>query len=136
MNTPKEATLCPHDFLERESTLMDGYCALCAAKEIDRLKDRNKYLEDQILAVSKDGPQILDAYDKFCDRHGAQLAEIVTEKDRLTKRVGELELALNEYVKAQGKMRDDWAEGDDITKKSLWKNLHACEQKARELLAL
>jgi hypothetical protein len=41
---------------------------------------------------------------------------------------------LRKYVKAQSKMKDDWAEGDDITKNALWKNLHRLELEARELL--
>lgn len=39
-----------------------------------------------------------------------------------------------EYVKAQSRMAQQWADGDDVTKKSLWKNLHKLELPARDLL--
>ena len=39
--------------------------------------------------------------------------------------------ALQDYVKAQGRMRDKWAEGDEHVKTDLWRALHACEDKAR-----
>lgn len=43
--------------------------------------------------------------------------------------------ALKAYRKAQGRMLDNWAEGDAVVKNSLWKNLHACQQLADIVLA-
>lgn len=42
--------------------------------------------------------------------------------------------ALDAYVRAQGRMLDRWAEGDDAVKKSLWRGLHACEDAGRAAL--
>ncbi len=42
--------------------------------------------------------------------------------------------ALEAYVCAQGRMRDDWAEGDELVKQSLWRALHECEHEARLVL--
>jgi hypothetical protein len=45
-----------------------------------------------------------------------------------------LEEVVMKYVKAAGRMRDDWAESSDEVKSRLWKDLHALEQDARDLL--
>lgn len=37
-------------------------------------------------------------------------------------------------VKAQGRMQDRWAEGDDAVKKEIWQNLHNEGMAAREFL--
>ena len=52
------------------------------------------------------------------------------ERDR-----AELIEALRQYMLAQSRMRDKWAEGDDAVKNDLWRNLHALEDGARDLLA-
>jgi hypothetical protein len=44
--------------------------------------------------------------------------------------------ALREYVKAQGRMLDKWADGDENVKRDLWQNLHACEEAGRKALAI
>ena len=43
--------------------------------------------------------------------------------------------ALECYLKAQCRMRDKWAEGDEKVKDDLWQRLHACEDPARAALA-
>lgn len=42
--------------------------------------------------------------------------------------------ALWAYVRAAGRMRDRWSEGDQKVKDQLWKDLHSLEDKARGLL--
>ncbi len=42
--------------------------------------------------------------------------------------------ALEAYLRAQSRMLDDWAEGDEAVKQSLWRALHDCELPAREIL--
>lgn len=44
--------------------------------------------------------------------------------------------ALRSYVVAQGRMLNRWSEGDDRVKADLWKDLHACEHLAREVLEI
>lgn len=48
--------------------------------------------------------------------------------------VDELVKCLWAYVRAQGRMRDRWSESDEAVKNELWKNLHSCEDAAREVL--
>ncbi len=45
-----------------------------------------------------------------------------------------VERALRDYVLAQSRMADRWAEGDDDVKRQLWKDLHFCEACGREAL--
>ena len=47
---------------------------------------------------------------------------------------GKLEASLRDYRSAQRRMRDKYAEGDEAVKRDLWRNLHACEDRATELL--
>lgn len=42
--------------------------------------------------------------------------------------------SLNSYVFAQGKMLNQWVEGNEAVKQRCWQRLHACEEKAREVL--
>lgn len=46
-----------------------------------------------------------------------------------------LTAALSAYVKAQSRMLDKWAEGDEAVKQSLWRDLHNCEEAGRAALA-
>lgn len=45
------------------------------------------------------------------------------------------EVALAAYLKAQRRMLDKWADGDDAVKNQLWRDLHACELAAAAALA-
>lgn len=42
--------------------------------------------------------------------------------------------ALWRLVRAQGRMLDNWAEGDKQVQKSLWRELHAAGQEVRDIL--
>ena len=42
--------------------------------------------------------------------------------------------SLRDYVLAQSRMADRWAEADDAVKRQLWKDLHFCEAGGREAL--
>lgn len=54
---------------------------------------------------------------------------------RLIAAAPDLLEALTAYVRAQGRMLDKWADGDDAVKTGLWRELHACEETARAALA-
>ena len=41
---------------------------------------------------------------------------------------------LRSYIVAQSRMLDNWSEGDEAVKRTLWRNLHELEHGARELL--
>ncbi len=45
-----------------------------------------------------------------------------------------LEEVVIRYVRAAGRMRDDWAESDEAVRKRLWQDLHAIEDDARSVL--
>ena len=47
-----------------------------------------------------------------------------------TERLIQCEAALLAYRLAQGRMLEDWAEGDEAVKRRLWQELHACEEAA------
>ena len=42
--------------------------------------------------------------------------------------------ALKAYVKAQRQMLEKWSECDDAKRTELWRNLHSCEDAARDAL--
>lgn len=44
--------------------------------------------------------------------------------------------AVERYVREQGRMLDGWADSDDARKQELWQKLHACEEPARQALAM
>lgn len=51
-----------------------------------------------------------------------------------TKYGQQIEDALRAYLKAQRRMLDKWADGDENVKRDLWRDLHACEVAAESAL--
>jgi hypothetical protein len=47
---------------------------------------------------------------------------------------GQMRAALAAYVKAQSRMLEKWADGDENVKRDLWRDLHACENAGRAVL--
>ena len=63
-----------------------------------------------------------------------RLLALVEKPAHDSDRIKKLEQCLLGYVRAAGRMLDGWAETNDAGKNDLWKNLHALEVPARELL--
>ena len=57
---------------------------------------------------------------------------ILTRKAALCERMA---VHLRRYKEEAGRMRDGWAEGDQEVKNMYWKNLHALENVAMDLLS-
>lgn len=69
--------------------------------------------------------------------HAAPAAQIPDDSDvQRMMRLLQLRDALKNYVKAQSRMLEKWADGDENVKQDLWRNLHACEQAGRAALDL
>lgn len=81
-----------------------------------------------------------DAESISCYSHGFYPLEVDEANAEFICRVAnshaQLVEALREYVKAQGRMLERWADADDAAKVVLWNNLHACEDAGRAALAL
>jgi len=60
--------------------------------------------------------------------------KVVDEMERLRATAELIERALRDYVLAQSRMADRWAEADEAVKRQLWKDLHFCEACGREAL--
>jgi predicted metal-dependent hydrolase len=60
--------------------------------------------------------------------------EVMKATEDLRKNNLALTQALMQYVVAQSRMRDRWAEGDDAVKATLWRDLHSCEEAGRAAL--
>ncbi len=60
------------------------------------------------------------------------LTEAALRAERLES--ARLREVLRDYVQAQSRMLEGWAEGDEAVKQTLWRNLHELESGARDLL--
>lgn len=64
----------------------------------------------------------------------AENARLETRLQHSIEHCAEFALALKAYRKAQRRMLEKWADGDDAVKADLWRNLHACDVLADEIL--
>lgn len=66
---------------------------------------------------------------------GGENAPATPEYQRLREENGTLRCRLRQYVVAASRMLLRWSESDDMLRNELWRNLHACEEPAREALS-
>jgi len=65
---------------------------------------------------------------------GAGIIALEIENSTLRTTAEVVETALSDYVLAQSRMVEGWAEGGEAVKRKLWQDLHFCEALGREAL--
>lgn len=112
--------------IERPSAFIAAkmFFSKCDFDKIENFNSERKGENEKNLSKKEDKPNLL---------WGEMLWKNFKKEHRLANKLKEV---LDLYVKEQSGMKDHWAEGDEIVKKCLWKNLHQCELKGRKALEL
>ncbi len=116
---------------------MNNCCQKAVSKAVERaVREAKRELLVKVLNLL--GPRPEDACRVLAELDGLAISlyeefGCITGEEQL-RRVSDLRRALKAYILAQSRMLDKWAFGDKAVRKDLWKNLHACEEPARDAL--
>lgn len=118
--------------IDRLQAERNDWKARCEAAEAEVAK-LSKACNTFVAALKKAAGEI-EAAEKDRDLSEFHRSELVAANDNAHDQITRLRESLDEYLTAQSRMADRWADGDPALKSELWRDLHACENPARAIL--